>query len=63
MEFFQLALEHVIEIVLSFGEDGKIKYANQSAKESLEYGDELIGKNIRELLPVEILKVILVTFM
>lgn len=54
MEFFQLALEHVIELVLSFGADGKIKYANQSAKEQLEYGEELIGKNIRELLPVEL---------
>ena len=55
MEFFQLALEHVMELVLSFGADGIIKYANQSAKEQLEYGDELIGKNIRELLPVELL--------
>ena len=54
MEFFQLALEHVIEIVLSFEADGIIKYANQSAKEQLEYGDELIGKNIRDLLPVEL---------
>lgn len=54
MEFFQLALEHVIELVLSFGEDGKIKYANQSAKEKLEYGDELIGKNFHELLPIEL---------
>ena len=54
MEFFQLALEHVIELVLSFGADGIIKYANRSAKEQLEYGEELIGKHIRELLPVEL---------
>ena len=54
MEFYQLALEHVIELVLSFGTDGIIKYANQSAKEQLEYGEELIGKNIKELLPVEL---------
>lgn len=54
MEIFQLALEHAIELVMSFGADGEIKYANRSAKEQLEYGEELIGKNIRELLPVEL---------
>lgn len=54
MEIFQLALEHAIELVMSFGADGEIKYANHSAKEQLEYGEELIGKNIRELLPVEL---------
>ena len=54
MEIFQLALEHAIELVMSFGADGEIKYVNRSAKEQLEYGEELIGKNIRELLPVEL---------
>ena len=54
MEIFQLALEHAIELVMYFGADGEIKYVNRSAKEQLEYGEELIGKNIRELLPVEL---------
>lgn len=53
MDFFREALDYAMELVLSFGEDGKIKYANHSAKEQLEYGEELVGINFREILPVE----------
>ena len=52
-EVFRFALEQAMELVLLFEQNGTIKYANHSAKEQLEYGDELIGTNIKVLFPVE----------
>ena len=53
-EVFRFALEHTLELVLLLDQNGIIKYANHSAKEQLEYGDELIGKNIRDMIPAEL---------
>lgn len=50
---FHFALDHALEIVLLFGDDGKITYANHSAKEQLEYGEELTGRLISEVFPGE----------
>ena len=50
---FHFALDHALEMVLLFGKDGKITYANHSAKQLLEYGEELNGRLISEIFPGE----------
>ena len=52
-DLFQFSMDHALEIVLIFGEDGVITYANQSAKRQLEYGDELCGCHISDIFPGE----------
>ena len=50
---FRFALDYALEMVLLFGKDGKITYANHAAKQLLEYGDDLIGRGMGEIFPGE----------
>lgn len=50
-EAIQLSLEYINEIVLFFAGDGKISYANASAKKLLEYEDQLLNNNIGDVFP------------
>lgn len=49
----QFALDHALEIVLVFGDDGKITYANLAAKEQLEFGEEIYNRYIEDIFPNE----------
>lgn len=49
----QFALDHALEIVLVFGDDGKITYANQAAKEQLEFGEDIYNRYIEDIFPNE----------
>ncbi len=44
-------IDDALEMILMFGEDGKIVYANKLVREKLEYGDELCGKLIGDVFP------------
>lgn len=48
---YRFSVEHALEMVIAFGEDGRIGYVNQTAKRLLEYGDELCGINISDIFP------------
>lgn len=50
-EMFRFALEHAMELVLLVGADGKITYANCSAKQWLEYGEDIIGTPVGTIFP------------
>ncbi len=50
-EQFQFILDHAVEMIMMFGEDGKITYANQSAMERLAYGAGLYEKKIADIFP------------
>lgn len=50
---FRLALDQALEIVLMFGDDGKITYANQSAMEQLEFGTDILNRYIEDIFPNE----------
>ncbi|MBQ8280191.1 MAG: PAS domain-containing protein [Roseburia sp.] len=50
---FQFALDRALEIVLVFGDDGKIIYANRMAKEQLEYGEDIYNRFIEDIFPNE----------
>jgi len=50
---FHFALDHALEIVLVFGDDGKIIYANEAAKEQLEFGEEIYNRYIEDVFPNE----------
>lgn len=43
--------EDALEMILMFDETGKISYANMSAREKLEYENDLCGKNISDVFP------------
>ena len=49
----QFALDHALEAVLMFGDDGKIIYANHTAKEQSEYGEEIYNRYIEDIFPNE----------
>ena len=49
----QFALDHALEIVLMFGDDGKITYANNTAKEQLEYREDIYNRYIEDIFPNE----------
>ena len=49
----QFALDHALEMVLMFGDDGKITYANQEAKEQLAFGEEIYSRFIEDIFPNE----------
>ena len=49
----QFALDHALEMVLMFGDDGKITYANQEAKEQLAFGEEIYARFIEDIFPNE----------
>ena len=50
MEF---AMEHAMEMAFLFDSDGKILYANQTAREHLEYGDAERTWTMRDVFPAE----------
>ncbi|MDD6195129.1 MAG: ATP-binding protein [Lachnospiraceae bacterium] len=50
-EAIQLSLEYINEIVLFFAGDGRISYANASAKKLLEYENQLLQCNIGDIFP------------
>lgn len=47
----QYAIEQALEMILMFDNSGQIIYANQAAKSMFEYGEELCGCQIEEVLP------------
>ncbi len=48
---FQFSVDNALEIIMGISSDGRISYANQLAMEQLEYGDELYGTQITEIIP------------
>lgn len=51
-EIYQFVMDQALELILLFEGDGKIIYANESAKKQLEY-EELCGHFIEEIFPGE----------
>jgi len=49
----QFALDHALEVVLMFGADGKITYANVAAKTQLEFGEDIYNRYIDDIFPNE----------
>lgn len=47
-DLFEFSIENALEIIIIFKNDGKIIYANKSAKEKLEY-DELAGSTVMDI--------------
>lgn len=45
------SVEKALEMVLIFDRDGMISYINAAAKKKLEFGDELVGKQISVVFP------------
>ena len=52
-QIFHLALDYALEIVLMFGDDGKIVYANHAAIEQLEFGEDIFDQSIEDIFPKE----------
>ena len=52
-QVFRLALDYALEIVLMFGDDGKIVYANHAAMEQLEFGADILNRYIEDIFPNE----------
>ncbi len=50
-ENYLFSVEDALEMVLMFGQEGAISYANNSAKNQLEFGDDLLGRHISEVFP------------
>lgn len=50
-DLFQYAVDHSLEMVFLFSEDGKIIYGNETARVLLEYGDELYDYHVEDLFP------------
>ena len=49
----RLALDYALEIVLMFGDDGKIVYANHAAMDQLEFGTDILNRYIEDIFPNE----------
>lgn len=52
-ELCQFSMEYALEMILVFDNSGRITYANKSAREHLEYGEELCGCYIGDIFPGE----------
>jgi len=50
-QLFHFAIDYSIEMVIFFNDEGEILYANRTAKESLEYGNEIYNCRITEIFP------------
>lgn len=50
-KLFQYAVDHSLEMLFLFSEDGKIIYGNETAMDLLEYGDELYDYHVEDLFP------------
>lgn len=48
---FLFSMDNAIEMALVFDVSGNITYANTSAKQQLEYGEDLCGSHINEVFP------------
>lgn len=48
---FRFSIDNALEMIIVFGDDGLITYANHTAKELLKYGDDLCGTKIMEVFP------------
>ncbi len=48
---YQFSVENALEIIMGIDRYGQIVYANQMAKDQLEYGEELCGTLISEIFP------------
>lgn len=46
-------IEDALEMILMFDQTGKISYANDAARQKLEYDNDLCGKNICDIFPNE----------
>ncbi len=46
-------IEDALEMILMFDQTGKISYANNAARQKLEYDNDLCGKNICDIFPNE----------
>ncbi|MCI5872668.1 MAG: ATP-binding protein [Clostridiales bacterium] len=51
-DIYQFAMDQALELIILFESDGKIIYANESAKNQLEY-EELCGRFIEDIFPGE----------
>ena len=52
-DLFQITMEYALELILLFDGNGIITYANESARQQLEFGDELCGCSIEDIFPGE----------
>lgn len=52
-DLFQFTMEHALELILLFDDTGVITYANEAARQQLEYGEELCGCSIGDIFPGE----------
>ncbi len=52
-DFLRLA-DAALEIIIGYGEDGRICYGNRLAKEESGYGEGLLDCSVQELFPVEL---------
>lgn len=52
-DIYQFATNQALEMIMIFNSAGIITYANESAKQQLEYGEELCGRSIEEIFPAE----------
>lgn len=48
---FQFSMDNALEIIFTFDDSGIITYANKTAGEQLEYGDEFCGLSVAEIFP------------
>lgn len=52
-DIFQFSMDHALKMILIFDSEGRITYANEAAKQLLEYGEELCGQSVRDIFPGE----------
>lgn len=52
-DIFRFSMDHALEMIFIFEGDGRITYANEAAKQQLEYGEELCGQLVRDIFPGE----------
>lgn len=53
IDIYQFAMEHSFEMIMLFEGNGKIIYANEAARQQLEYGEALCGRYMEEIFPGE----------
>lgn len=50
-ELFQFSVDNALEIIIIFEDNGRITYANRTAKEKLEYGEDICDCLITDIFP------------
>lgn len=48
---FRFSIDNALEIIFTFDDSGMITYANKTAKEQLEYGEDFCGLSVSEIFP------------